>query len=410
MKMMKKIVALMMALAMVLAMGSFAVATEGSTEGDTQTQTQAASNVIGNGGTVEVANNSVSFINELTAFNPDEAEIYAPAVTYSFAIAKVADGNDGVGETVNDGTNTATVLSSISGTFNGVDYAVSGAPSITASVGYTTAEKITADDEGASNTLTVTASFANVEFPKAGIYRYKITRTVTDTNSMLTTQDDDADRYLDVYVKEENNQRSIYGYVLHHVDDDITTTTGKSDGYHDTYRTSNLTVSKTVVNDAMMNGHQFPFTVTFANTKKANILIEKTENANVAESLDTSVALVSNPTIAHGATVKYIGIPNRFTAAVYETNNVTGTTYNAVGTGDTPAAAKTIAQGDDSNTASTSAAEDATKVVGFTNTLSVISPTGYVARIAPYALMLAAGIVLLVLFVKRRKPATEDDE
>lgn len=42
------------------------------------------------------------------------------------------------------------------------------------------------------------------------------------------------------------------------------------------------------------------------------------------------------------------------------------------------------------------------------NNMEVISPTGYVSRFAPYALILVAGIVLLIV-AKKRKP-TKDEE
>ena len=345
---------------------------------------------IGENGTVGAKNaeltapTTVTFKNVLKAYNPDETSIYAPAVSYAFAIAPATTADDGVGITVTD---TDGVLANVKA---GV-----GAPTIT-NAAWTMDNTLTAAADGAENNKDITVSFANVTFTAAGVYRYKITRTVTDTNSALTTTDNN-NRYLDVYVKEVNGERVIYGYVLHNVTDDITTSTTKSVGFLDEYKTSNLVVSKTLVNDSANNSHEFPFSVTLNGTKNANIKVTTSGTATAT----TPAA----PTIANGGSVKYIGIPNGFTASVYETNDVTGTTYKSEGAADTAAAAKNITWADgsnQSNTASSAAAENATKTIAFTNTLELISPTGVILRIAPFAIILLAGVVLFVVARRRR--------
>ena len=234
------------------------------------------------------------------------------------------------------------------------------------------------------------------------------TRTTTDTYNVLESKEY-VRRYFDVYVKEENSTRTIYGYILHDISGDITkTSTTKYNNFTSEYKTSNLTVGKTLVNDATMNGHQFPFSVSFVNTKNAHIMVDPNEGADgkaTAAAMDAG-ATTSAPTIANEGIVKYIGIPNGFTSTVYETNDVTGTTYKSEATADNTVNAKNIiwtTEGDanKSNDATTSAAEDQTKTIAFTNTLEVISPTGLFLRFTPFLVIIGAAVLLLL--VSRRR-------
>ena len=149
------------------------------------------------------------------------------------------------------------------------------------------------------------------------------------------------------------------------------------------------------------------------------------------------------PKIANGASVTYVGIPAAAHATVTETNDVVGTTYTTTvyddeydGTTAVPStraydkfgSATTAALSTDFFTATVDQSETAVRVQGapdsdrdagaaptaeknvdimFNNQLAVISPTGYAVRIAPYALMLVAGIFFFILMRRRREDESE---
>lgn len=378
-------------------------------------------------------NKSVTIYKELTGFNPAGSTVQAPNITWEYSIAS---GAADVTITDKDGV--------IAKTKAGV-----GSPTITSSVSWTSAETIaTAADGNHDNQKALTVDFSGVTFGAAGVYRYVITEKLADgftyANTGVTDGTITATRYLDVYVRDAQTGetgRQIYGYVLfqdvpaEHTansasDSDVTAavkTTGfvadtASDGSTaltaDSYYTYNVTISKDLVNDSAMNEHQFPFTVTFANsniTKNIDIIgtVADTGTATAADVADGSITSVTvNPTIAKGGNAVYTGIPVGTTVAVYETNDVTGSTYKSEAaittkeSGDTDAAEKVIAPTVVSETATVaSTAKDtkaeADKTIAFTNTLELISPTGLALRFAPYILMFAAGIVIFVLGRRR---------
>ncbi len=250
------------------------------------------------------------------------------------------------------------------------------------------------------------------------------------------------------------------GFVAKSEDEGGTTGTTTADQYH----TYNLTVGKTLTGDTTMNGHPFPFDVAWtagAATETFRFAVETTGTASVTNNAQAATTTVNGttvdantlyyttasdavgtadkdgtPLIAHNGTVKYIGIPNGTKVTVKETNDVTGTTYSTrvfantytttytapttqvAFTGGTAVkgtensienALATMDQDDTAIYAQASApAADSNQAIQFTNTLAIISPTGYVSRFAPYALILVGGIVLLIISRKHKKHTDEE--
>ena len=286
----------------------------------------------------------------------------------------------------------------------------------------------------------------------------------------------------------------IYGYVCIdsiYDDDDVTTSTKKTNGFvaksddatsgtetADQYYTYNLTMTKDLIGDNSMIDHQFPFEVAFntaTNSKTGTFqLIVESEGSKstvggtgltTVTEVAAGAATVNDPTtgttaaikkigsaqtlsasnytvkIADGNTtadttaglVKLIGIPYGVLASVTETNDLTGTTYQATAKEDVTTAAGTTLVGDkaltttgilsdDTYSASIDNTETATRAVDtatantnnmnaavqFKNTLAIISPTGVVLRYAPYMLILVGGIALLIIAKKHKKHTEEE--
>ena len=418
--------------------------------------------------------NTVKFYKEITAYNKDASTVNAPTLTYSYTI-EPGDASKSVtdagGTSLHASGNSVTVLTkagltgaTISGSVdNGTTY-TNGTLQLTNAVQLTTA------DSGYANKFPIKVDFSNVSWAPpagtteenmskygAGVYRYKITESTASgakTAAGVTEGGIAEILYMDVYVKDATSGYEIYGYTCFKENSDINGTTASSnlttiqktegfvagdtdgsgtveaDEQADKYYTFNLEISKTLVNDQAMNGHQFPFNVDFTNASvTANILLkqETTAGGGITANLPSAAAVssldVTDLKLANGAKVKYIGIPvgvtEATTVAVYERNDVTGTVYRSSytvdgGTTSTPRSLTWDSTGDanKSDVANLPAItmntdDDVSHTIAFTNTLEQISPTGYVSRFAPYALILIGGIVLLII-AKKRKHTEED--
>ena len=453
--------------------------------------------------TPNVDNKSINILKEITAYNPDEAYVFGPEITYTYAIA-AASGSElkkVTDETADHASGVSTVFDPIlAGITTGVTMTGTG----TNIIEWTNSDILDASADGTANYKKLTIDFSNVVFTAPGVYRYKITETAASYTTSGVTQGSDTShtRYLDVYVRRSDSSTSphvlytdgstaaqwiVYGYVcLANGTTDVDENTVKTNGFVDSnatagtstadeYKTYNLTVTKDLVNDNSMIDHQFPFAVAFdpngvtgnfqliaeKDTSSKSTLttstvasgantVNKASNITGAAATSTDILKVGNsgalsafanagaPKIADGSTttgttvglIKYIGIPYDVIPSVTETNDITGTTYTATvkedvttvagttlaepasnpvtSTSGTMAANNKSASIDNTETATRTAASatanssDVNVAVQFTNTLAIISPTGVAFRVAPYALMLAAGIVLFALSRKRK--------
>lgn len=347
----------------------------------------------------------------LIVYNPSETTVAAPKITYTYTLTAGSADKDIYDA---DGVNAKTLAGILPAT-------------TTATVVYNN-EDITAAAAGQENIKNFTFDFSGVTYPRAGVYRYVLTETTDVEKAAAGIEDGTISnvRYLDVYVRDARageTGRQIYGYVLLSYDNDVdgratpekstVTQAVKTNGFvsstdadgstaltADIYKTWNLTVGKTLEGDSYMNTHEFPFTVNFTNAGVTQDVLLKSAATGTAHTVTANTAgaiaaTTYQPTIANGGTVKYIGIPKATTATVYETNDVHGTTYASSYVVDSGTAStdKNIMETEVSDTA-TLVEADTTPVdhaIQYTNVLELISPTGYVARWTPYALILALG-------------------
>lgn len=413
MKNLKRIGAIILALAMMFALSVTAFAAEAIPEGGVISQTTTT---------------SITIRKEITAYNPDPdgITINSPSITYSYSIEPGSSE-----KTITDSNNISAV------TVAGPDGAT-----ITASISWNAeTDQMTTTANGSANYKTITVDLSAVDFPAAGVYRYKITETCnyekTGVVEGVVDGGDNHIRYLDVYVKNSDTAEEyiIYGYVLFtnnnsidgssgHTDETSVSAAKKTEGFvgenADKYYTYNLTVKKILNGDDGMLNHEFPFGISFVG-EETGVLPIISGNAGTKPTwtakgtMDSfNINVHSNKLkIASNKSAEIKGIPVGTKVTLIEKNDVAGTTYLASSEGaDTNAAPINIGTGVTSNEAivkAQTAGEAEDKIVTFNNSLKLISPTGIVMRFAPYALILGAGIVLLIVALKRKSRKHDDD-
>ncbi len=429
MRRVRKLVALLLSLAMVLAMSGVAMATSGPATlsgGEVGGYTSPDSPT--------VQDKSVIIQKELKSDNSDNSVVNAPTMSYTYAITAATGG-----KTVTDDT---------SDHANGVAVSVATKPGVVTNLNYTTTLEWTPAEQlnEGSNIKNIVIDFDDVVFTEVGVYRYVITETYSDYASAgVTATTGTHTRYLDVYVKRNDSftdgltaaQWDIYGYVCLAADTNVSSATAKTNGFvevlessagagdgvdPDIYYTYNLTITKTVAGDNyLMNSHsKFPFTVKFENsTVSKNVLpiVSANSYATIGTALtadDINNITAHDPQIGHEGTVTYTGIPSGTKVTVFETNNQAGTTYSVTTTGGDTIFANTLVanpnnSGDVIVNAQTALVTNVSKAIEFTNTLSLISPTGLMFRYGPYVLILICGVVLLFLGVKFMRRNKEED-
>lgn len=286
---------------------------------------------------------------------------------------------------------------------------------------------------------TATLDFSKVQFTEPGVYRYIITEAGTNQG---ITNDADLTRVLDVYVNDASaevdgaftKKLTIAGYVLHSNENDEPDvavgadfgSTGayvatKSQGFTNSYDTSDLTLRKQVTGNQASRDKYFEFTLNIdkaqPNTKYDVVIddADATSKANAATiSANAGQANVTSITtdgagkatqkfyLQHGQQITVQGLAKDTTYAVTENTEDYKSTANTKDAPVVDTKADTEAAPVDGTIVST----DLT--TGFLNTRDGVIPTGVIMAVAPFAVVTILGGAGVVTMVMKRN--NKEDE
>jgi len=453
-KFMTRVIAVVFALAILFAMSVPALAA--NTAGENTYKGNANTSVF------DTTNNTITLSKSVVFFNADNKTVYEPNITYTYTVSPVTVADS---TTITDATpQTVHVKSGVTGVFtNNTDTATI----VFSSANQAAASSTGTEKEKTTTIGFVPNNFPAAGVYRYKISESINLTAVTDAGLTARGNDYSADRYLDVYIRNSTaanaqpGDKEMYGAVIFKTtkpttaqnneqtsgQDSITTDTEKTTGFEpggdpsaqggtqtdysyendgtvDRYTTYNVTVTKTVNGSLGDKTHQFPFSFSIANSiagaqysyvKGTGTAVNPNPVASggtSAVNTDYSAAL----TLADGESFTVYGVPSNQTtgsevAITVSEKNTTPDTYTVAIVESsnilTPTDATLAANATATQKAATVIKASATKSIDFTNRLDELSPTGLAFRVAPYVLMLAAGVSLIVLFAKRRREVTD---
>ena len=280
---------------------------------------------------------------------------------------------------------------------------------------------------------TATLDLSKVNFTEPGVYRYIITESGTN---QAIINDADLTRVLDVYVNDASTETekklTIAGYVLHSNDNDEPDVAAgedfgsagkyvetKSQGFTNSYDTSDLTLRKQVTGNQASRDKYFEFTLNIDNAQpntKYDVVIDDADatsktNASTIEANAGKANVTSITTDAqgkatqkfylqHGQQVTVQGIAKDTDYKVTENTEDYKSTANTKDTPVVTTKANTEAAPVDGTIVST----DLT--TGYLNTRDGVIPTGVIMTVAPFAAVTLLGAAGMVTIKMRKK---EDD-
>lgn len=275
---------------------------------------------------------------------------------------------------------------------------------------------------------TAQVSFSGIRFPEPGVYRYRISEQPSGQRGI--TDDDTLNRYLDVYVEDQNGSLVVSGCILLTAPSEISMKSGrntvsdkKSSGFTNRYESYCLELSKTVSGNQASRDKYFKFHVKIENAVDGTVYdVSLADDGNGATKDGAAEASpagnsatvyaagdMSNPekmTVAnnsaeadfylqHGQKIVIRGIVENTKVTVTETPEDYKASYQMNQEGASQDGSEAVIE-----------AVSADSSIAFTNERSGVIPTGVVVTILPYALAAAAAGAGIIFFRRRR----EDEE
>lgn len=267
--------------------------------------------------------------------------------------------------------------------------------------------------------------FSNVHFPEEGVFRYILSAIPAgDTDVLYDTQrSEDAvqiQRVLDVYVIDNGGVLEIQTYILHQSVFDVDKANGgfvnKTDGFVNEYLTQNLSFGKEIAGNLASANDVFQFTLEITGARpRAVYTVDLTALNDPGGENPGSIKTDSSGTVEVDFCLKagqYITVNGLTKGAMYEISE-DGKNYTS-----SPGTSKIAVQavGMEGETdyfpaktysdAPSGTIEETDIYTGFTNTRSIIIPTGVMRTIIPGVLviqLLLLGIVGAVVISMRKK-------
>ena len=343
-------------------------------------------------------------------------DLYAPEISYNYAVNTTALSAEELSYDASEGAvDAAGIVVKDGATAEGRPSVILGQNSIS----FSAADTIAAENNTEGSGLIVKeVSISTEPGTIAGIYRFRISETVEEgareTAGITHSEDYVSLRYLDVYIgyTNESMELSVKNVVLFRADGTAVT---KTEGWTsandlDTYETVDVMVTKTVTGSLADRTHYFPFAFELSDPQNGSRYSYKAGKADIVSGAEFGTAVNSGygsaTVLKHKETLIIYGVPKntavKCTLSVSEKNDTVDIySYKTTGFANSDTEEHDFNEGI-SAVYTLAGIENDTLDLGFENILTEISPTGVVMRIAPYAVILCAGAVLMMISRKRK--------